>query len=130
MMLSHGALASMRGCRELGAVGAKCRAAGLTFAYHNHWWDLQPFGSETPLDTMVRTIPPQDMAFEVDLAWAWYAGAAPLDLLARVGPRVSSMHFKDIDCSRGKTTTDHAVVIGTGEMDYELRGVVVACGPA
>jgi sugar phosphate isomerase/epimerase len=104
---------------ELAALGAKCRAAGLTLAYHNHWWDLMPLeGSETPLDSILRTVPPGDVAIEVDLAWCWYAGVAPLDLLAKLGLRVSSMHFKDIDRSRGKGTTDHAVVIGSGEMGW------------
>jgi sugar phosphate isomerase/epimerase len=104
---------------ELAALGAKCRAAGLTLAYHNHWWDLMPLeGGEAPLDSIARRISPSDVAFEVDLAWCWYAGVAPLDLLVRLGPRVASMHFKDIDRSRGKGTTDHAVVIGSGEMGY------------
>jgi sugar phosphate isomerase/epimerase len=104
---------------ELAALGTKCRAAGLTLAYHNHWWDLMPLeGGETPLDSILRTIPPGDVAIEVDLAWCWYAGVAPLDLLARLGRRVSSMHFKDIDRSRGKGATDHAVVMGSGEMNW------------
>lgn len=104
---------------QFAALGARCRAAGLTLAYHNHWWDLMPLeGGEAPLDILARAIPPRDLAFEVDLAWCWYAGVAPLDVLARLGPRVSSMHFKDIDRSRGKSTTDHAVVIGHGEMGY------------
>lgn len=118
---------------QLAALGAKCRAAGLTFAYHNHWWDLLPLGGEAPLDVMARTIPPSDLAFEVDLAWAWWAGVAPLDLIARLGPRVASMHFKDIDRTRGKGTTDHAVVIGSGEMGYaallpRLRRLTSAIG--
>jgi sugar phosphate isomerase/epimerase len=103
---------------QLAAIGAKCRAAGLTFAYHNHWWDLVPLGGEAPLDVMARTIAPQDLSFEVDLAWCWFAGVAPLDLIARLGPRVASMHFKDIDRKRGTGTSDHAVVIGRGEMGY------------
>lgn len=103
---------------ELAALGAKCRAAGLTFAYHNHPWDLLPLEGEAPLDTMLRLVPPRDLAIELDLAWCWYAGVAPLDMLARLGPRVVSMHFKDIDRNRGKSATDHAVVIGSGDMGY------------
>lgn len=103
---------------QLADLGAKCRAAGLTFAFHNHPWDLQPLGGETPLDIMARTISPRDLSFEIDLAWAWYAGVAPLDLLARLGPRVVSMHLKDIDRSRGKTSGEHTVAIGSGEMGY------------
>ncbi len=104
---------------QLARLGARCRAAGLRLAYHTHWWDYMPLeGGEAPLDIIARTMAPQDVAFEVDLAWAWYGGAAPLDILARLGPRVASMHLKDIDRHRGKSVTDHAVVIGHGEMDY------------
>ena len=99
-------------------LAAKCRAAGLTLAYHNHWWDFAPLDGEAPLDIMARTISPRDLSFEVDLAWAWYAGVAPLDLVARLGPRVASMHFKDIDRSRGTEPTQQTVPPGSGEMDY------------
>jgi sugar phosphate isomerase/epimerase len=103
---------------ELAKLGALCREAGLVLAFHNHPWDLQPLDGEAPLDIMARAIPPGDLSFEIDLAWCWFAGVSPLDLLARLGPRVASMHFKDIDRSRGKSMTDHAVVISRGEMGY------------
>lgn len=106
---------------QLAALGAKCRASGLRFAYHTHWWDFMPLeGGESPLDTIVRTMSPADIGIELDLAWCWYGGKAPLEMLARLGPRVTSMHFKDIDRKRGASITDHAVVIGRGEMDYAI----------
>lgn len=119
---------------ELAALGARCRAAGLTLAYHNHWWDLMPLeGGDTPLDLILKAISPRDVAIELDLAWCWYAGVAPLDLLARLGSRVASMHLKDVDRNRGKGITDHAVVIGAGEMGYaallpRLRELTSAIG--
>ena len=119
---------------QLVTLGERCREAGLRFAYHTHWWDVMPIeGGETPLDAILRTTSPADVAIELDLAWCWYGGVAPLDLLARLGPRVASMHFKDIDRTRGKGTTDHAVVIGSGEMGYaallpRLRRLTSAIG--
>lgn len=103
---------------QLAAIGEKAKARGLTFAYHNHWYDLLPLGGERPLDLMARQIPPDILSFEIDLAWTWYAGVAPLDLLRQLGPRVVSMHWKDIDRTRGKGITDHAVAPGLGEMNY------------
>lgn len=103
---------------DLASIGEKARKLGLTLAYHNHPYDLQPLGGEAPLDMMARQIPAEILAFEVDLAWAWYAGVDPLELLARLGPRVASMHWKDIDRSRGKTRAEIAVAPGSGEMDY------------
>lgn len=103
---------------QLAAIGEKARARGLTFAYHTHWYDLLPLGGDRPLDLMARQIPPEHLSFELDLAWVWYAGVAPLDLIGQLGPRVVSMHWKDIDRMRGKGITDHAVVPGAGEMNY------------
>ncbi len=103
---------------ELARLAEQARSNELTLAYHNHWYDLAPLGGDAPLDLMARAIPPTLLSFEVDLAWTWYAGVAPLDLLGRLGPRVVSMHFKDIDRNRGKSITDHAVAPGEGEMGY------------
>lgn len=103
---------------QLGAICEASRQRGLKFAYHNHWYDLQPLGGERPIDIMARTFSPELLSFEIDLAWAWYAGVAPLDLLRQLGPRVVSMHWKDIDRTHGGTSTDHAVIPGTGQMDY------------
>jgi sugar phosphate isomerase/epimerase len=103
---------------QIAALGENANKRGLTLAYHNHWFDLLPLGGERPLDVMARQIPAEILSFEVDLAWTWYAGVAPLDLLRRLGARVVSMHWKDIDRTRGKSITDHAVAPGKGEMNY------------
>ena len=117
---------------QLAKLASRCRDAGIALCYHNHWWDLQPLDSgEAPLDTIARMISPRDLSFEIDLAWCWYAGVAPLDLIARLGPRVKALHLKDIDRSRAQPialnadraqqstfTGSQAVVIGKGEMGY------------
>lgn len=105
---------------QLARLGEQAKARGLTLAYHNHWFDLVPLGGERPLDIMARQISPDILSFEIDLAWTWYAGVAPLELLKQLGPRVVSMHWKDIDRTRGVQTTDHAVAPGLGEMHYPL----------
>lgn len=104
---------------QLAALSQACGKAGLTLAYHNHWWDLMPLGGgETPLAILARRFSPSELSFEIDLAWAWYAGMAPLDLVRGLGGRVASMHLKDVDRSHGASETEHAVVIGDGEMNY------------
>lgn len=103
---------------ELAAVGEKAKARGLQLAYHNHEYDLRPIGGSRPLDLMAQQIPAELLSFEVDLAWTWYAGVAPLELITQLGPRVVSMHWKDIDRSRGTVRNDIAVAPGAGEMNY------------
>lgn len=103
---------------QLSAIGENARRRGLTLAYHNHPHDFVPIGGERPLDIMAREVPAEILAFEVDLAWAWYAGVSPLRLLTQLGSRVVSMHWKDIDRSRGTARSQHAVAPGLGEMNY------------
>lgn len=118
---------------QLAEVAGKARARGLTLAYHNHWYDLAPLGGATPLERMARAISPELLSFEIDLAWTHYAGVSPLDLLSRLGPRVVSMHWKDLDRGRGASITDHAVAPGQGEMNYpalllQVRRLTAAVG--
>lgn len=103
---------------QLAELGAQARTRGLTLAYHNHWFDLQPLDGARPLDLMAAAVPPSLLSFEVDLAWAWYAGVAPLDLLAQLGPRVVAMHWKDIRRQPGSTPNKDTVPVGSGEMGY------------
>ena len=103
---------------QLRVIGENARRRGLSLAYHNHEYDLAPLDGERPLDLMARQIPPELLSFEVDLAWTWYAGVSPLTLLEQLGPRVVSMHWKDIDRGRGSERNAIAVPPGSGEMDY------------
>ncbi len=103
---------------EMDAIGAKCRAAGLIFAYHNHPYDFTPLDGDRPLDLMIARADPRNVAFEIDLAWAHYGGQDPIALLRRLGPRVVSMHVKDIDRTKGTDFTHQCVPPGEGEMDY------------
>lgn len=103
---------------QLMVIGEKAKQRGVMLAFHNHPHDFVPIGGERPFDIMARQIPPELLAFEVDLAWAWYAGVSPLHLLAQLGPRVVSMHWKDIDRSRGASRNENAVAPGLGEMNY------------
>ncbi|MCB2074650.1 MAG: sugar phosphate isomerase/epimerase [Novosphingobium sp.] len=103
---------------ELGELAALARAAGLTLAYHNHWWDHLPLGGEAPLDIIARSYAPSEVAFEIDLAWAHLGGLMPLELIERLGPRVVSMHFKDVDPSRGDSMFDQLVAPGDGVLAY------------
>ena len=112
---------SMLGSPTWRGSAKKCRKAGLTFAFHNHPWDLRPFpdAPHTPMDQILEAVPAENLSFELDLAWCWLAGVEPLGLLRRLGTRVVSMHLKDVDRTRGVEHADVAVTIGQGEMHWE-----------
>jgi sugar phosphate isomerase/epimerase len=100
--------------RRIGELGDRVRGAGLQFAFHNHW-------SEVPrLDDGVSLLEclPAWIALELDLGWAWYAGASPADLLAWARGRTPLVHVKDL---RSRDTREFCPV-GDGAVGYE--GVV------
>lgn len=104
---------------QLDELADYAQAAGLRLAYHNHWWDHRPLDGETPIEIIARRFSPSQVAFEVDLAWAWLGGVAPLELIERLGPRVVSMHFKDVDRTRGPDMHDQLVAPGDGDLGYK-----------
>jgi sugar phosphate isomerase/epimerase len=100
---------------QLIALDEEARAAGLTLAYHNHSWDHAPLDGPSPLE---RIAAETDVRFEIDCAWAWIGGVAPLALVEKLGPRVVSMHLKDVDSARGKSPFEQLVAPGLGQLDY------------
>jgi sugar phosphate isomerase/epimerase len=100
---------------DLIELDGKCRKAGLTLAYHNHWWDHRELDGESPWDIVASR---SDVAFELDCAWAWLGGVAPFDLTKRHADRITSMHFKDVDPSRGTNMHQQLVAPGEGVLDY------------
>jgi sugar phosphate isomerase/epimerase len=100
---------------DLIELDGKCRKAGLQLAYHNHWWDHRELDGESPWDIVASR---SDVAFELDCAWAWLGGVAPFDLAKRYADRIVSMHFKDVDPSRGSNMFQQLVAPGEGALDY------------
>lgn len=103
---------------ELGQMAETARKLGLTLVYHNHWWDHVPLDGETPLEIIARSYSPSQVSFEIDLAWAWLGGADPFTLVKSLGGRVRSMHFKDVDPTRGANKMNQLVEPGVGRLDY------------
>ena len=103
---------------QLAMVGEQARKRGLRLAYHNHPYDFAPLDGKRPFDLIARNISPELVSFEIDLAWLWLAGIDILPFLRSLGRRVVTMHWKDIDRSRGTNRSDQAVALGQGEMGY------------
>lgn len=96
--------------------GEKARRAGITFAYHNHAYEGTPVEGIKPLERIFERTDPQHVAAELDLAWAGAGGFDVLALLEQLGPRVVSMHWKDVRRS-GKTSQEQVAELGAGDLD-------------
>jgi sugar phosphate isomerase/epimerase len=99
---------------RLGGAGRRAAELGVELGFHNHHGELRPLeGARTFLDELIERAP--ELFLELDLGWAWYAGADPVELLARARGRCPLVHVKDF---RGRGKRAFAPV-GEGAVGYE-----------
>jgi sugar phosphate isomerase/epimerase len=95
---------------------------GLTFCYHNHGYEFQPYGKGTFFDYIVEQTDPEFVSFEMDVLWVFHPRQDPAQLLNKYGKRFKLMHLKDLrkgvkgDFS-GQTPVENDVALGTGQLD-------------
>lgn len=70
---------------------------GLTMLYHNHDFELAPFGDTTILDTLFENV--AGLNPEFDTCWLKYAGYDPCKYLADYAGRYKIVHLKDFTCT-------------------------------
>ena len=94
----------------------------LTFCYHNHGFEFQPYGNGTYFDYIMANTHPEYVSFELDILWVFHPGADPVALIKKYGKRFRLMHVKDLrkgvkgDFS-GRTAVENDVALGTGQID-------------
>src|SRR6185503_19099925 len=77
-------------------VGKAAEDAGLRFAYHCHGYEFVPSSEGTLFDTLAGATDPQHVAIQVDVFHTYHGGADPTALVAKLGPRATSLHLKDL----------------------------------
>lgn len=98
--------------RVLNGIGERVSRAGLTFCYHHHDFELHPFGDTTGLHILLHECDPGDVAFEIDVYWAAYAGVDPVQLIGEFAGRAPLVHLKDM--APGSRTFAE---VGSGTLD-------------
>ena len=92
----RGGLDKMKALAEkLNKAGEKCRAAGLTFCYHNHAFEFEPMDGTTRFQVLLDTLDKNLVGFEIDCFWVSVAGHDPVEILKKVSGRVQLLHLKD-----------------------------------
>lgn len=95
---------------------------GLTFVYHNHGFEFEPYQDGTLYDFIVKKTDPNYVSFELDILWAFFPGHDPARLLNKYGNRYKLIHLKDLRKGvsgnlSGGTSSENDVVLGTGQID-------------
>lgn len=80
---------------QMNAAGAKAKAAGLQFAYHNHAFEFEGEPGHRTIDVFTETMDPKLVGLEMDVFWVSVAGNDPVEWLKKLKGRVPLLHLKD-----------------------------------
>lgn len=94
------------------AAAKKINPLGYELGFHNHVLEFErKFNGKTVIDIFFEQAP--SLTFEVDVGWAYAAGADVCAALKKLGKRLSCIHIKDVD--ENNTPTE----IGSGKVDMK-----------
>ena len=77
-------------------LGGRCREQGLRFGYHNHAYEFEPLDGGNMFELIARNTDPELVSLELDIFWAYYGGADPVELIQRHKGRMPLLHVKDM----------------------------------
>lgn len=104
-------------------VGEKLAAAGMTFHYHNHSFELAKFGDKTGLDILCENSDGRYVKNELDLYWVQHGGGSPVAWLTKLADRAPLVHFKDMGIS--PEMQQYFAEVGEGNLDWP--SIIAAC---
>ena len=113
-----------RAIADFNRIGRTMKEAGLTFFYHNHGYEPEPYGSGTLLDLMIRETDPAFVSFEMDVLWTFLPNVDPAALIRKYPGRFRLMHIKDMQRGvprgslAGGLPSEKQASIGEGQVDW------------
>ena len=102
-------------------VGALCKAAGMTFAFHNHSLEFKTIDGVPVFDTLLAYTDPPLVSMEMDIGWVLASGADPVAYLTKYPKRFTAVHIKDLTSESIPNTNNkmNSAIIGTGLVDWK-----------
>ena len=110
--------------------GAKLRARGVHFHYHNHAFEFEKVdGDKTGMDLLIEGLDPQACDLCVDVAWVQKGGENAAEYIKRHQDIIGYLHFKDYDdegwCELGRGQVDFAPIMQVLPEMSRVRWVVL-----
>ena len=99
------------------------KGSGVSFGFHNHWWEFQKVEGQLPHDILMAGAP--DAFPEIDVYWCQYGGCDAAEQVARKKGRAPVLHIKD-----GPLVPDQPqphTAVGKGKMN--MPAVIAAADP-
>lgn len=101
---------------QFNEIGAKVKAAGMQFGYHNHTIEFAQEDGVVYYDELLKRTDRKLVVFEMDCGWVVAGGANPVHYLKQDPERFPMLHVKDlVKQPDGKWKN---VVMGKGTIDY------------
>ncbi len=104
--------------RDLDAIGAKLRAAGMRLLYHNHDIEMQVHDGKRAIDWLFESADPANLGFEPDVAWISHGGADPVAILNQYAGRCPRVHVKDLAAPGANEAEKGLADVGYGILDW------------
>jgi len=104
--------------RRLAAAGAPLKAEGFGFGWHNHAFEFEKTADGAIPQAAIFEGGP-DLEWEADIAWVIKGGADPIHWIETFGPKISSVHVKDIAPEGANADEDGWADVGHGTVDWE-----------
>ena len=99
-------------CNRAGEIA---KAHGVAFAYHNHDFEFKLVeDGRTAHQVLLDESDPANLKVELDAFWVQKAGLDPVQVLNRLGSRVSILHAKDMTRDDKRTFE----IVGDGQLDF------------
>lgn len=95
---------------------------GMTFGFHNHWWEFAKIGDKYVYDILMAEAP--DIFSELDVYWCAFGKADPVQIIKKYSSRLPLLHIKDGMLEEGKHV--HTAV-GSGKLD--MPAIIGAADP-
>jgi sugar phosphate isomerase/epimerase len=106
---------------DLNAAAAVAARHGVRVGYHNHAQELEIVHNGTTALELLATHLDDAVVLEVDTYWAAVGGQDPVELLKRLGDRVTAVHVKD-----GPATPDPIDQVPVGQGGLPVREILAA----
>ncbi len=114
-----------RFAREASEVAARLAEGGMTFAYHNHSFELEKFGDRTGLQILYEDSDPRYFKAEIDTYWIQHGGGSPVAWINKLSGRLPLLHLKDMTIRDGKQ-----IMAEVGEGNLDWPGILAAARQA
>jgi sugar phosphate isomerase/epimerase len=106
---------------DLNAAAALAAEHGVRVGYHNHAQELEIVHNGTTALELLASHLDDAVVLEVDTYWAAVGGQDPVELLKRLGDRVTAVHVKD-----GPATPDPLDQVPVGQGDLAVHEILAA----